>query len=149
MYINAMKNILFFVFLFSPVFGYSAKLAEALIAQGKFEAILKGPATIAYVKSAYGKNPQALILKGCTPAQLQALGIITYPPEWDAFQKELAGMDRRGLHAFLSTPHADHPVLRTFDAHGGGEPLADWLRRNLDAKFRGDETFNRDRTSKI
>jgi len=132
MYRNVMRKLVLSVGLLFPILGLSASLEVSLRSLREFSAAdLREEAGVMATLRA---NPQYFVDKGFRD-KLRELGIITYPPAWEAFQKELSAMERRALYDFLHNSPPAHPVLGTFDRPGMGEPLNLWFGRNLNAKF--------------
>ena len=132
---NIMKKLVFLLGFLLPLSAMAAADAVWWLTVKGVPAVAARPNILAMVR----EHAQYCIDQGHRD-KLQALGIITYPPEWDAFQKELAGMNRQRRHAFLSAPPAGHAVLHDFHPNAA-RPLHEEFRDYLDAKFRGDETL--------
>lgn len=99
-------------------------------------AVILGNSTFSQnIRDVFGRNPEGLRRLGAPEDFIRQLGIVTYPPAWEAFQTELSAMDRRAVYGRLigrDALFADVPR-----AHG--EPVSAWFARALDEKFRTQE----------
>lgn len=134
---NYVLKILFILLLWFPLCVQGVELAQRLLTQKNFSLLLTKPACKAYVAQAYKTNPQALIAMGAPRDFLDALGIVTYPPAWEAFHTELSAMDRRAVYGRLVNGDALFAdIARNI---GAGESVSVWFARALDEKFRTQE----------
>ncbi len=128
MYKGIVKNLVLIIGIIFPLWSYSALLAPKFLSAKKWDAIIMQTAVLGYVQRT--ETVASLRSKGCPDDKIKAMGFTLYPPQWEAFQQQLAAMKPQERYAFLSNPPVDHPVLRTFTDRqeaAGGPRLEEWF----------------------